>query len=116
APVASEVKPLGRLESGQEKEFDVLLALNKPISSALGDLKIQVLSPGTTPSASDNVMLVPVQVTLRMPDLVIGDAKINEKGFLVFFVYNKGTMMAGPSQTALYINGALTQRYATFAI
>jgi CARDB len=62
---------------------------------------------------SNNVYRMPVELTLRMPDLLPGKMTIDKQGVLSFSISNKGNARAAASVTALYINGALVERYNT---
>lgn len=115
-PVLEQEKRIGRLDAAKEQEVDILFALNKTIASSDGVFEINLLvDPEKITDAVDynNKISVPVQLTPRLPDLVIQEIKVNEKGNLAFFVQNKGNAPSSVSDTVLTINGALIQHYKT---
>jgi subtilase family serine protease len=62
---------------------------------------------------SNQIFKINVPLNLKMPDLVPLKPVIDKNGVLTFQVSNQGNARAGASVTALYINGALVQRYNT---
>jgi subtilase family serine protease len=114
--VVWQEKRIQKIEPGSDSDMEMPVVMNKPISSSNGTFLIQITPDDTKtkdPDETNNSYTLPVQLVLRMPDLVIKDVGINAKGVLVFSVSNAGNAPADPSVTALFINGALIERYKT---
>lgn len=117
--VVTQEKRIGRIESGKDLEVDVALGLNKSIPTPNGVIQLKLMLDEDRvrdPVEYNNVFTLPVQLTIRMPDLVVEDIRVNEKGNLALFIRNAGKAPSDPSETALYINGAVVQRYKTPAM
>lgn len=112
--IAREAKRVDRLESAEELETRVGIPSAPIIPSTNGVLSVRWEIPEVDdPEPSNNVYRLPVPLVLRMPDLLPLNAKIDRQGTLTFAIQNKGNARAPSTVTALYINGALVERYNT---
>ncbi|HSE39848.1 MAG TPA: CARDB domain-containing protein, partial [Acidobacteriota bacterium] len=116
-PVASAEKKLGGLEPGDEKETKVVLRLPSEgiaVEQVLFEARCEIRDAVVEESdATNNVFSKPMLLSVRMPDLIVKDMRIDNRGNLAFWVVNRGTARCLPSVTALYVNGALVRRYNT---
>ncbi|MGH9857374.1 MAG: CARDB domain-containing protein, partial [Acidobacteriota bacterium] len=115
--IARSEKRVERLDSSGEVETRVQIPNAPVIPSTNGLLYLRWNSEEVQDSEpSNNVYKLPVPLVLRMPDLIPVKPTIDRQGVLNFRVQNKGKVRAAASVTALYINGALVERYNTPAI
>jgi hypothetical protein len=115
--IARSEKRVERLDSSAEVETRVQIPNAPVIPSPNGLLYLRWDSAEVQDSEpSNNVYKMPVPLLLRMPDLIPVKATIDKQGVLNFRVQNRGNVKASPSVTALYVNGALVERYDTPAI
>lgn len=116
SPILTQEKRVGRIDSGKELDLDLLVSLNKPIPTNSGVFELKLMldeDKVKDPVDYNNVLTLPVLLAVRMPDLVVEDVRVNERGNLALFVRNTGKAAADPSETALYIDGAVVQRFKT---
>jgi len=113
-PLAQSEKKIERMDAGTELETKVQIP-NAPIIPATNGSIVLRWSGSDVeePEAGNNLYKFDVPLTLRMPDLLPVKASIDKQGMLTFSVNNKGNARAEDSVTALYINGALVERYNT---
>jgi len=114
--VAANERKIGRLAAGEDLEIVVPLPLTKTISSTIGNclVKWNFAGPDFADSnPDDNSYLLTVPLTPKMPDLLPEGLLIDRRGIFSFTISNKGNYRSGSSVTALYINGALIQRFDT---
>jgi len=114
--VAASERKIGRLAAGEELENTVPLSLTKTISTTIGDCHVKWNFAGqdfSDPKIDDNSYLLTVPLTPKMPDLLPQGLLIDKRGNLAFSIVNKGNFRSGASVTAVYINGALIQRFNT---
>jgi hypothetical protein len=119
APVLTQEKRIGRIESGKDLDLDLPVNLNKPIPTTSGVFELKLMLDEDRvkdPVDYNNVFTLPVQLAIRMPDLIVEDVRVNEKGNLALFIRNTGKAPCDASETALYINGAVVQRFKTPAL
>jgi len=112
--VAKADKKIGKLTSGEEFELNMPLMLPRTIASSQGTIVVKWNAPEDEilDSAPENNELdIPVGLALRLPDLLPKDITLDQTGVLTFTIVNKGNSFAERSIAALYINGALIQRY-----
>ncbi len=114
--VAANERKIGRLASGEDLEIIIPLPLTKAISSTIGNCLVKWNFTGpdfADPNPDDNSYLLTVPLTPKMPDLLPENLGIDKRGIFSFAISNKGNHRSGASVTALYINGALIQRFDT---
>lgn len=119
APILTQEKRIGRIEVGKDLDIDLPVNLNKPIPTTSGAFELKLVLDEDRvkdPVDYNNVFSVPVQLTIRMPDLIVEDLRVSERGNLAIFIRNAGKAPCDPSETALYLNGAVVQRYKTPAM
>lgn len=112
--VAKADKKIGKLTSGEEFELTVPMMLPRTIASSQGTIVVKWSAPEDEildPAPENNEFVVPVGLALRLPDLQPKDIALDKTGVLSFTIVNKGNSFAERSVAALYINGALIQRY-----
>jgi hypothetical protein len=115
--IATIEKKGGSLEANEEREVKLQISLLKTMIPATeGTIEIHVAS-GTSdiydPREQNNAYLLPVALTLRMPDLMVRNAQVNQYGSLTFSIVNNGNAPCDATTTLLYVNGALAKRYNT---
>lgn len=112
--IENMVRSLG---PGEEKEMKITLALSRTkIQTEEGTIHLQATISDTgieDSTPSNNFYLLPVLLTLRMPDLSVKNIQVSPLGVLSFSVANIGNAACGATTTLLYLNGALTRRYNT---
>lgn len=112
--IAKAEKKIDRLASGEEIEIRLPVPNAQVVPANNGTLMISLMAGGAAdPDESNNTYRANLPLTLRMPDLIPAKAVIDKQGVLTFLVMNKGNARGDASITALYINGALVQRYNT---
>jgi hypothetical protein len=112
--IGSSDKRIDRMNAGEDEETRVEIPKTVIIPSTNGTLYLRWFSSEVEDlEVSNNVYKLPVQLPLRMPDLVPVKPTIDRNGVLSFSVQNQGNARAEASVTALYINGALVERYNT---
>ena len=112
--VATTDRRIPRMASSEEEEFKMQLSIQASYRSAEGRIDIIFASPDPDvldPAPENNKVSIPVQLIPRLPDLVPQNILIDKNGVLSFGVVNRGNVRSPASVTALYINGALVQRY-----
>lgn len=105
-----------RLAVGDELDLKLPLTLTPSMVSNTGTVQIHwaILDAGSLDTSEDNNrLLIPVALLPRMPDLVTREIRADRNGVLRFVIINKGNSRSQESTTALYINGALVERYVT---
>ncbi len=113
-PLAQSEKKIERMDSGEELETRIQIPTAPIIPATNGSLILRWSSPEVEdPDAENSVYKMDVLLNLRMPDLLPLKPNIDKQGVLTFSVNNKGNARAEDSVTALYINGALVERYNT---
>jgi subtilase family serine protease len=116
-PIASTSKKIARFEPGDEKEIKIILRLplaGIAVEQVLFEAVCEIQDSAVVESdASNNVFSKPVLLSIRMPDLILRDMRVDSRGNLAFWVVNRGTAPSSPSITALYVNGALVRRFNT---
>jgi hypothetical protein len=113
-PLAQLNKRIERMEAGTEVETRVQIPTAPVIPATNGSIILRWTGTDVEESeARNNVYKFDVPLALRMPDLQPLKAAIDKQGVLTFSVGNKGNARAEDSVTALYINGALVERYNT---
>ncbi|HEY4491882.1 MAG TPA: CARDB domain-containing protein, partial [Acidobacteriota bacterium] len=65
------------------------------------------------PDTQNSSIKIPVSLVAKMPDLAPKDVSVDKRGILSFSIANKGNSLCRDSVTAVYINGALVQRFNT---
>jgi subtilase family serine protease len=114
--VDSTDRRLPRLASGEETELKIPFNFASSYRATEGRIEILFASPDPDvldPVPENNKVSIPVQLIPRLPDLIPQNIKIDKRGVLTFEVLNKGNVRSSASVTALYINGALVQRFNT---
>jgi hypothetical protein len=112
--IARSDKRVDRLDSAGELETRIQIPNAPVIPATNGLLYLRWQSDEVQDSEpSNNVYKVAVPLVLRMPDLLPVKPTIDRQGVLSFAINNRGNVKAGTSITALYINGALVERYNT---
>ena len=114
--IAKTEKRIGRLVEGEETELKLPVPTAPMIPSTQGTIRLDWLP--ADPSFSDiqpenNTYELSAALILKMPDLFPKNITIDKRGALSFSVINGGKARAETSTTALYVNGALIQRYDT---
>jgi len=112
--VAKTEKKIGKLTSGEEFELNMPLMLPRTIASSQGTIVVKWNAPEDEildSAPENNEFDIPVGLALRLPDLLPKDITLDKTGLLTFTIVNKGNSFAERSVVALYINGALIQRY-----
>ena len=115
--VVSMNKKLGRLEPGEEKEVKAVLSLpidGISVEQVLFEARCDIQDSSVEEDdLSNNVFSKPLLLSIRMPDLIVKDMRVDGRGNLAFWVVNRGTARSLPTVTALYVNGALVRRFNT---
>jgi hypothetical protein len=112
-------KRIDRLASGETTEEKFQIPLGKSIAGGEGTVHLEWIASDEQlydPEKTNQTRDLSVQLTRRMPDLIPKDIKVDKKGILVFLIVNKGNASSEASTAALFLNGALTQRYAVPAL
>lgn len=112
--IGQSQKRIERLGAGEEVQARIPMPNAAVIPATNGDLVFRWITTGIEDTDPTNqIYKIDVALTIRMPDLVPVKAVIDKQGVLTFQVSNQGNTRAGASVTALYLNGALVQRYNT---
>jgi hypothetical protein len=112
--LAQSEKKIERMDVGAELETRVQIPTAPLIPSTNGSVILRWSGDDVEEiEARNNLYKFDVPLALRMPDLQPIKAAIDKQGVLTFSVSNKGNARAEDSVTALYINGALVERYNT---
>jgi hypothetical protein len=114
--ISAAERRIQRMAAGEEAEFKIGLSIAKSFRGTEGIMDVKWTTPDADvqdPAPANNEARLPVQVVSRLPDLVPQAINIDRRGLLTFGIANKGNIRSGASVTALYINGALVQRFAT---
>ena len=112
--IARSEKRVERLDSSGELETRIQIPNAPFVPATSGLLNLRWESAEVQDSEpANNVYKLPVPLVLRMPDLLPVKPAIDRQGMLSFTIHNKGNVRASASVTALYINGALVERYNT---
>jgi CARDB protein len=107
-------RKVDRLIAGEETQVRIPLPNAPVVSATNGDLVFKwTTSEVQDIDQTNQIFKINVPLNLKMPDLVPVKPAIDKNGVLTFQVTNQGSARAGSSVTALYINGALVQRYNT---
>ena len=112
--IARDAKRVDRVDASQEIETRIQIPDAPVVPATNGVLYVRWENPEVDDSEpANNVYKVAVPLVLRMPDLLPIKPAIDRQGILTFAINNKGNARAAASITALYINGALVERYNT---
>ncbi len=112
--LAQSERRIERMDAGAEFEARVQIPNPQIIPATNGSLILRWSGSDIEDSdVANNLYKLDVPLTLRMPDLLAIKPNIDKQGVLTFSVNNKGNARAADSVTALYINGALVERYNT---
>jgi hypothetical protein len=111
--IARADKRVDRLEAGAENETRIQMPNANIIPATNGSLVVRWNADVEDADSTNNVFKLPVQLALRMPDLLPLRFNIDRQGTLTFAVHNKGNARAAATVTALYINNALVERFTT---
>ena len=112
--IAKSDKKIDRLNAGADMETFVQIPKAGLIPSTNGSLSLKWMSAEVDDSElSNNVYKLAIPLNLRMPDLLPLKPSVDKQGVLTFAINNKGNARASATVTALYINGALVERYNT---
>jgi P pilus assembly chaperone PapD len=107
-------KRIERLGAGEELQARIPMPNAPVVPATNGDLVFRWTSSEIEDVDDTNqVFKLDVPLTLRMPDMIPLKPAIDKNGVLTFQIQNQGNARANSSVTALYINGALVQRYNT---
>jgi CARDB len=112
--VGKTEKRIDRIAAGDEADLKLIIPLSKSITGADGTIHLewtgsdqQMFDPDKANDSRD----ILVQLTRRMPDLTVKDIRKDKKGVLTFFIVNKGSAPSEASTAALFLDGALFERY-----
>jgi len=112
--IGQSEKRIDRLGAGEEVQARIPMPNAPVVPATNGDLIFRWNTTEVEDADPTNqIYKMDVQLSIRMPDLVPVKAVIDKQGVLTFQVSNQGNARAQASVTALYINGALVQRYNT---
>jgi CARDB len=112
--LAQSEKRIERMDAGAELETRLQIPNAPLVPATNGSIVLRWSGDDVEEvEARNNLYKFDVPLTLRMPDLQPLKAAIDKQGVLTFSVNNKGNARAEDSVTALYINGALVERYNT---
>lgn len=112
--VARSEKRVERLDTSGELETRIQIPNAPFVPATSGLLYLRWESAEVQDSdPANNVYKLQVPLVLRMPDLLPMKPTIDRMGVLNFTIQNKGNVRAAASVTALYINGALVERFNT---
>ena len=111
--IASSEKRVDRMGPGGEMETRVQIPNAGIITSTNGSLTLRWNAEVEDVDAANNIFKIPVPLTLRMPDLLPVRIAVDRMGVLTFAITNKGNARSSATVTALYINGALVERFPT---
>jgi hypothetical protein len=107
-------RKIDRLGPGEEFQARIPMPNAPVVPATNGDLIFRWTSTETEDVDNSNqVFKLDIPLTLKMPDLIPIKLAIDKQGVLTFQIMNQGNARADDSVTALYINGALIQRYNT---
>lgn len=107
-------KRVDRVATDETQEIKLAIPLAKSISGGEGTIHLEWLGSDMQmfdPEKGNDTRDLSVQLTRRMPDLIPKDIKLDKKGILTFSIVNKGNAPSEASTAALFLNGALIQRY-----
>jgi len=112
--VGKTEKRIDRIAAGDEADFKLIIPLAKSIIGTDGTVHLewagsdqQMFDPDKANDSRDMM----IQLTRRMPDLTVKDIRKDKKGVLTFFIVNKGNAPSEASTAALFLDGALFDRY-----
>ena len=111
--IARAEKRVERLDPGSESEARVQIPSAPIIASTNGSLSVNWRADVEDSDLTNNVYKIPLALTLRMPDLLPVKFNVDRDGTLSFMINNKGNAKAAASVTAVYVNGALVERFNT---
>jgi hypothetical protein len=112
-PIAQADRRVERLDAGAEVEIRVQIPNAPVITSTNGSLSLRWSAEVDDSDSTNNMYKLAIPLPLRMPDLLTLRSNIDRQGILTFTIHNKGNARAPASVTALYINGALVERFNT---
>ena len=107
-------KRVERVAADDTLEMKLAIPLAKSISGGEGTIHLEWIGSDMQmfdPEKANDTRDLSVQLTRRMPDLIPKDLKLDKKGVLTFSIVNKGNAPSEASTAALFLNGALIQRY-----
>jgi hypothetical protein len=107
-------KRVDRVAAEDTMDLKLAIPLAKSISGGEGTIHLEWIGSDMQmfdPEKANHVRDLSVQLTRRMPDLIPKDIKLDKKGVLTFLIHNKGNAPSEISIVALFLNGALIQRY-----
>lgn len=107
-------KRVERVAADDTLEMKLAIPLAKSISGGEGTIHLEWIGSDLQmfdPEKGNDARDLSVQLTRRMPDLIPKDLKLDKKGVLTFSIVNKGNAPSEASTAALFLNGALIQRY-----
>jgi hypothetical protein len=114
AMVENTVRTLGVNEERQIKVTFPLARSEIQTQEGTVHLEAATTDEGTGDTVpGNNSYLLPVQLTLRMPDLIVRNIQLSPSGMLYFSVVNIGNAPCEATASLLYLNGALVHRYNT---
>jgi hypothetical protein len=114
--VGKNEKRLQRVGVGEDLDLKWPFPLPENIPATEGVLQVDWIhgNPDVQdPDTPNSSVKLPVGLVIRMPDLAPKDVALDKRGVLSFSIVNKGNAICRDTITAMYINGALIQRFNT---
>ncbi len=112
--ISSSEKRIDRINAGADLETSVQIPRAGVIPATNGFLSFRWIAEEVEDSdPSNNAYKLAITLNLRMPDLLPIKPSVDKQGVLTIAINNKGNARAAATVTALYINGALVERFKT---